>query len=78
MSWRRMENACVFLTSTTAMMAELVTNWAASAGAVAFRFSPRAGYMFGCILFVRLLQVSSVQNLMIRKVVVSKVANNPH
>jgi len=36
MSWRRMENAGVYLTSTNAMVAELVKNWATSAGAVAF------------------------------------------
>lgn len=36
MSWRRMENAGVYLTSTNAMVAELVNNWATPAGAVAF------------------------------------------
>ena len=36
MSWRRMEKAGVHLTSTTAIVAELVKNWASSAGAVAF------------------------------------------
>lgn len=36
MSWRRMENAGVYLTSTNAMVAELVGNWATPAGAVAF------------------------------------------
>jgi nicotinamidase-related amidase len=36
MSWRRMENAGVYLTSTNAMVAELVKNWATPAGAVAF------------------------------------------
>lgn len=36
MSWRRMENAGVYLTSTNAMVAELVKNWASPAGAVAF------------------------------------------
>lgn len=36
MSWRRMENAGVYLTSTNAMIAELVKNWATPAGAVAF------------------------------------------
>ncbi|NJS15661.1 MAG: isochorismatase family protein [Sphingopyxis sp.] len=36
MSWRRMENAGVYLTSTNAMVAELVKNWATPAGGVAF------------------------------------------
>jgi len=36
MSWRRMERAGVHLTSTNAMVAELVKNWASPAGAVAF------------------------------------------
>lgn len=36
MAWRRMERAGVHLTSTNAMVAELVKNWASSAGAVAF------------------------------------------
>lgn len=36
MSWRRMETAGVRLTSTKAMGAELVKNWASPAGAVAF------------------------------------------
>lgn len=36
MAWRRMERAGVRLTSTTAMVAELVRNWATPAGAVAF------------------------------------------
>ena len=36
MSWRRMEQAGVHLTSTNAMVAELVKNWASPAGAVAF------------------------------------------
>lgn len=36
MAWRRMEKAGVELTSTTAMVAELVKNWASPAGAVAF------------------------------------------
>jgi len=36
MSWRRMEVASVLLTSTNAMVAELVKNWASPAGAVAF------------------------------------------
>jgi isochorismate hydrolase len=36
MSWRRMERAGVQLTSTGAMVAELVKNWASPAGAVAF------------------------------------------
>jgi nicotinamidase-related amidase len=36
MSWRRMERAGVRLTSTTAIVAELVKNWASPAGAVAF------------------------------------------
>ncbi|MBL8380475.1 MAG: isochorismatase family protein [Burkholderiales bacterium] len=36
MAWRRMERAGVQLTSTTAMIAELVRNWASPAGAVAF------------------------------------------
>jgi nicotinamidase-related amidase len=36
MSWRRMERAGVYLTSTNAMVAELVKNWASPAGAVAF------------------------------------------
>jgi nicotinamidase-related amidase len=36
MSWRRMENAGVGLTSTNAIVAELVKNWASPAGAVAF------------------------------------------
>jgi nicotinamidase-related amidase len=36
MSWRRMERAGVRLTSTNAIVAELVKNWATPAGAVAF------------------------------------------
>jgi len=36
MSWRRMETAGVRLTSTNAIVAELVKNWASPAGAVAF------------------------------------------
>lgn len=36
MSWRRMERAGVELTSTNAMVAELVKNWASPAGAIAF------------------------------------------
>lgn len=36
MAWRRMEYEGVRLTSTTAMIAELVRNWATPAGAVAF------------------------------------------
>lgn len=36
MSWRRMARAGVRLTSTNAMVAELVRNWASPAGAVAF------------------------------------------
>jgi len=36
MSWRRMQLGGVRLTSTNAMVAELVKNWASSAGAVAF------------------------------------------
>lgn len=36
MAWRRMERAGVRLTSTGAMVAELVKNWATPAGAVAF------------------------------------------
>lgn len=36
MSWRRMERAGVQLTSTNAMVAELVRNWASHAGVVAF------------------------------------------
>lgn len=36
MSWRRMDNAGVYLTSTNAMVAELVKNCASPAGAVAF------------------------------------------
>lgn len=36
MSWRRMESAGVRLTSTNAVVAELVRNWASPAGAVAF------------------------------------------
>jgi nicotinamidase-related amidase len=36
MSWRRMERAGVRLTSTNAIVAELVKNWASPAGAVAF------------------------------------------
>lgn len=36
MAWRRMERAGVRLTSTTAVIAELVRNWASPAGAVAF------------------------------------------
>ncbi|MCJ7590891.1 MAG: isochorismatase family protein [Woeseiaceae bacterium] len=36
MSWRRMQAAGVGLTSTNAMVAELVKNWATPAGAVAF------------------------------------------
>jgi nicotinamidase-related amidase len=36
MSWRRMEMAGVHLTSTNAIVAELVKNWASPAGAVAF------------------------------------------
>jgi nicotinamidase-related amidase len=36
MSWRRMERAGVGLTSTNAIVAELVKNWASPAGAIAF------------------------------------------
>lgn len=36
MSWRRMEKGGVDLTSTNAIVAELVKNWATPAGAVAF------------------------------------------
>jgi len=36
MSWRRMERAGVGLTSTNAIVAELVQNWASPAGAIAF------------------------------------------
>jgi nicotinamidase-related amidase len=36
MSWRRMEKAGVHLTSTNAIVAELVKNWASPAGAIAF------------------------------------------
>jgi nicotinamidase-related amidase len=36
MAWRRMENGGVHLTSTNAIVAELVKNWASPAGAVAF------------------------------------------
>lgn len=36
MSWRRMERAGVHLTTTNAIVAELVKNWASPAGAVAF------------------------------------------
>jgi nicotinamidase-related amidase len=36
MAWRRMERAGVRLTSTGAVIAELVKNWASPAGAVAF------------------------------------------
>lgn len=36
MAWRRMEQAGVHLTSTNAIVAELVKNWASPAGAVAF------------------------------------------
>jgi nicotinamidase-related amidase len=36
MAWRRMERAGVSLTSTNAIVAELVKNWASPAGAVAF------------------------------------------
>lgn len=36
MAWRRMERARVQLTSTNAIVAELVKNWASPAGAVAF------------------------------------------
>lgn len=36
MAWRRMERAGVRLTSTNAIVAELVCNWASPAGAVAF------------------------------------------
>jgi len=36
MSWRRMEQAGVHLTSTGAIVAELVKNWASPAGAIAF------------------------------------------
>lgn len=36
MSWRRMEGAGVHLTTTNAMVAELVRNWTSPAGAVAF------------------------------------------
>lgn len=36
MSWRRMERAGVRLTSTNAIVAELVKNWASPAGGVAF------------------------------------------
>jgi hypothetical protein len=36
MAWRRMESAGVGLSSTQAMVAELVRNWASPAGGVAF------------------------------------------
>jgi nicotinamidase-related amidase len=36
MAWRRMERAGVHLTSTNAIVAELVKNWASPAGTVAF------------------------------------------
>ncbi len=36
MAWRRMERAGVRLTSTNAVVAELVGNWASPAGAIAF------------------------------------------
>ena len=36
MAWRRMERADVELTSTNAIVAELVHNWATPAGSVAF------------------------------------------
>ena len=36
MAWRRLERASVALTSTNAMVAELVRNWASPAGAIAF------------------------------------------
>lgn len=36
MAWRRMERAGVRLTSTTAIIAELVHNWASPEGAIAF------------------------------------------
>ena len=36
MAWRRMETAGVHLTSTNAIVADLVKNWASPAGAVAF------------------------------------------
>jgi nicotinamidase-related amidase len=36
MAWRRMEAAGVLLTSTNAIVAELVKNWASPAGAIAF------------------------------------------
>lgn len=36
MSWRRMESAGVALTSTNAIIAELVRDWASPAGAIAF------------------------------------------
>lgn len=36
MAWRRMERAGVALTSTNAIVAELVRNWASEAGGVAF------------------------------------------
>lgn len=36
MSWRRMERAGIELTSTNAMLAELVKNWSSPAGALAF------------------------------------------
>jgi nicotinamidase-related amidase len=36
MSWRRMERAGVHLTTTNAIVADLVKNWATPAGAVAF------------------------------------------
>lgn len=36
MSWRRMERAGVHLTTTNAIVADLVQNWASPAGAVAF------------------------------------------
>jgi nicotinamidase-related amidase len=36
MAWRRMEGAGVHLSSTNAIVAELVKNWASPAGAVAF------------------------------------------
>jgi len=36
MSWRRMEAGGVHLTSTNAIVAEVVKNWASPSGAVAF------------------------------------------
>lgn len=36
MSWRRVERAGVRLTTTQAMVAELVGNWASAGGAITF------------------------------------------